>query len=151
MPANLIAGLVTLLALPSIPLSQNPPVPSPSPSQPSNVQTVRVRGCLNGRSIKPAADSDLLLMPSRDSVFRLKGSRAMMATLKEHDGHEDEIIGTMKIATESKAKVVKEKEVGKGRVYVGAGSERNSTAIKGTDDVTVDVTSLTHLKPACQN
>ena len=89
-------------------------------------------------------------LPSQDAAYRLKGSRAMMATLKEHDGHEDEIIGTTKIATPEKSKAEKEKKVGRARVFVGAGSDKSPGGILGNEDLTIDVASLTHVRSSCQ-
>ena len=60
---------------------------SPS-SQPPNTQTITVRGCVTGRSIRTPPrpnDRDLLVTAP---TYRLKGSKAMMDVLKEHDGHE---------------------------------------------------------------
>ena len=89
-------------------------------------------------------------LPSQDAAYRLKGSKAMMATLKEHDGHEDEITGTTKIATPEKRKAVKEKKVGGARVYVEAGSDKSPGGILGSEDLTIDVASLTHVRTGCQ-
>jgi hypothetical protein len=123
-------------------------VPPAQPSQPSNIQDIRIRGCLNGRSIRPAQDANPLSL-QWESTYRLKGSRAIMDTLKEHDGHEDEIVGTTKISTSDKAKAVKEKKVGRGRVYVGAGSDKTAGGPPSSEDFTIDVTALTHLKSGC--
>jgi hypothetical protein len=89
-------------------------------------------------------------LPSQDAAHRLKGSKAMMATLKEHDGHEDEINGTMRIATPDKSKAMKEKKVGRARVYVEAGSDKSPGGILGSEDLTIDVATLTHVKPSCR-
>jgi hypothetical protein len=147
-----IVALVAAMAMSSASLvmasAQTPPA-SPS-SQPSNTQTITVRGCVNGRSIRTPArpnDRDLLATPP---TYRLKGSRVMMDVLKEHDGHEDEITGTTQIADVTKAKVVKEKKVGRGRVYVEAGNDKQPGGIESTEDFTIDVTSIVHVKSTCQ-
>jgi hypothetical protein len=119
-------------------------------SQPSNTQTVTVRGCVNGRSIRtPPTPNDRVLLPTVPT-YRLKGSRTMMDMLKEHDGHEDEISGTTQIADSTKAKAVKDKKIGRGRVYVEAGSGRQPGRIDSTETFTIDVKSIVHLKPTCQ-
>jgi hypothetical protein len=82
-------------------------------------------------------------------TYRLKGSRAMMDTLKEHDGHEDELTGTTQIASATKAKAVKEKKIGRGRVYIEAGSDRQPGGIESTENFTIDVKSIVHVKPTC--
>lgn len=72
-----------------------------------------------------------------------------MDMLKEHDGHEDEITGTTKIADATKSRAVKEKKIGRGRVYVEAGTDKQPGGIESTEDFTIDVTSIVHLKPTC--
>lgn len=148
MGASLFAAVVAVLGL--SPITPRQAVPPAQPSQPSNMQTVRIRGCLDGRSIRPVHDSDPMSLPSQDAAYRLKGSKAMMATIKEHDGHEDEITGTTKISTPDKSKAVKEKKVGRARVYVEAGSDKSPGGILGREDLTIDVASLTHVRPGCQ-
>ena len=148
MQTAFVAAVVAVLGLSSITPRQS--VPPAQPSQPSNTQTVRIRGCLDGRSIRPVHDADPMSLPSRDAAYRLKGSKATMGTLEEHDGHEDEIVGTTKIATSDKTKAVKEKRVGRARVYVEAGSDKSPGGILGSEDLTIDVAGLTHVKSRCQ-
>ncbi len=124
--------------------------PASRSSQSSNTQTIAMRGCISGRSIRVPPrpnDRDLLVTPP---TYRLKGSKAMMAMLKEHDGHEDEITGTTQIADATKAKVVKEKKMGRGRVYIEAGSDKQPGGIESTENFTIDVESIVHVKPNCQ-
>jgi hypothetical protein len=147
MSRRFLAAVVAGLGLSPCLLAQDVPPPQ---KQPSNVQSVRIRGCISGRSIRPTTDTDLLTIPESDRTLRLKGSRAMMSTLKEHDGHEDEIVGTTKISNAGKTSVVKEKKTGRGRVYVGVGHDTSPGGIVGTEDVTVDVTGITHVKAQCQ-
>lgn len=147
MRTSLFATVVAVLGL--SPITPGQSVPPAQPNQPSNTQTVRIRGCLDGKSIRPVHDSDPMSLPSRDAGYRLKGSKAMMATVKEHDGHEDEITGTTKVATADKSKAVKEKKVGRSRVYVEVGSDKSPGGILGSEDLTIDVATLTHLKSGC--
>ena len=141
-------AIVALLGIVPSLLAQGVPSPAPE-TQPSNVQSVRIRGCIDGRSINPTSDTDLLTIPDAHRTLRLKGSRSMMATLAEHDGHEDEIAGTTKISSAGKTSAVKEKKTGRGRVYVGVGKDDRPGGILGTEDLTVEVTGITHLKALC--
>lgn len=147
-----IVGLVAAVAVsPALLVLANAQTPPASPSrQPSNTQTITVHGCINGRSVRTKGapnDRDLLATPP---TYRLKGSRTVMDLLKEHDGHEDEITGTTQIADATKTKAVKEKKVGRGRVYVEAGTDTQPGGIQSTETFTIDVTSIVHLKPTCQ-
>lgn len=146
MAGRLSTAIVAILAVSPALLAQDVPAP---PKQPSNLQSVRIRGCISGRSINPTTDTDLLAIPDAHRILRLKGSRAMMATLKEHDGHEDEIVGTTRIATAGRTRAVKEKKTERGRIYVGVGKDEDPGDILGAEDVTVDVTGITHLRPVC--
>lgn len=139
-------AIVAVFGVAPVLFAQNTPPPQ---KQPSNVQSVRIRGCISGRSINPTTDTDPLTIPEAHRTVRLKGSRAMMATLKEHDGHEDEIVGTARIANAGKTAVVKEKKTERGRVYVGVGKDTSPGVVPGSEEATVDVTGLTHLKPLC--
>ena len=109
-----------------------------------------MRGCLDGRTIRPVLDSDPLLTPYVDGKYRLEGSKAMMATIREHDGHEDEISGTTQISTATSTKAGAEKKVGRGRVYVGAGHDTSPGQAPDAEDLTIDVSSLTHIKAVCR-
>ena len=148
MATRISTAIVAIVAISPALIAQTVP-PAPSPKAPSNVQSVRIQGCISGRSINPTVDTDLLTIPEAHRRIRLKGSRAMMATLKEHDGHEDEIVGTTKISSGGKTAAVKEKKTERGRVYVGVGKDNAPGGILGTEDLTVDVTGITHLKPLC--
>ena len=144
-----VVAAMAVLAVSLVMVNAQTPPAAPS-SQPSNTQTITVRGCVDGRSIRTPTrpnDRDLL---AKAPTYRLKGSKAMMAMLKEHDGHEDEIIGTTQIADATKAKVVKEKKIGRGRVYVEASSDKQPGGIESTENFTIDVKSIAHLKPTCQ-
>jgi hypothetical protein len=116
---------------------------------PPNTQTLTVSGCVNGRSLRtPPRPNDRDMMTSAPT-YRLKGPKAMMDLLKEHDHHEDEITGTTQIADATKARAVKEKKIGRGRVYVEAGTDKQPGGIESTEDFTIDVTSIVHVKSTC--
>jgi len=145
---SLIAAMTVLSAGLVMASAQTPA--APASTQPSNTQTITVRGCINGRSLRMPLrpnDRDLLITPS---TYRLEGAKAMMALLEEHDGHEDEIAGTTQVADTKRTKAVKEKRIGRGRVYVEAGTDRQPGGIQSTEDFTIDVKSIVHMKSVCQ-
>ena len=119
-----------------------PQTPSPAPK---NTQAVRLRGCLDGRSIR---DSDGTIGKTGGS-YRLTGSKAILAALKEHNHHDDEIAGTMTIADEKSYTVGKEKTVGKTRIYGAASSADDTGGFKKVEDPTIDVTEIRHLDRPC--
>jgi len=120
-------------------------VPQTPSSTPPHTQTVRVRGCLNGRSIKDGDGS----IGKTGATYRLTGSKSILSALKEHNHHEDEIAGTMTIADEQSYKVSKEKTVGKTRIYGAASSADDTGGFKKVEDPTIDVTEVRHLDRPC--
>ena len=141
MLTGLVPGLVAAIGLVLFAGVQSPP--PPASGQPSNRQTITLRGCIKGSTIQ------LVDNTNNGSTYALKGSKAMLDTIKEHQNHEDEISGTTQIADSGKTKAVKEKQKGRTRVYVGAGHENPSAGIEGDVEASIDVTALTHLRAGC--
>jgi hypothetical protein len=119
-------------------------LPPMKTNEPSNRQTIRVRGCIKGRTLVETQGGSGTTL----TTYRLVGSRGILASLKEHEGHEDEIVGTVQIADKKKFKVTKEKKVGNGRVFGSASSEER-TGEPQTEDFPIDVDSITHVNTQC--
>jgi hypothetical protein len=140
---SLLPGIVTALALASLGLAQR--VPAPQPSQPSNRQAITVRGCIKKRTIVATQSS-----ASQAGVsYRLRGSKSVLNNLKEHDGHDDEVVGTTQIADDKKFAVGKEKKVGKTRVYGAASAEESNDFYQRPEDLWIDVETVTHVSSKC--
>jgi hypothetical protein len=75
MRTRLFTGLVVVLSLSSLARSQAPP--PVQPSQPSNKQSITIRGCIDGSSIRPPSRASEATV-SMGSTYFLKGSKAMM-------------------------------------------------------------------------
>jgi hypothetical protein len=135
-------GVVVALGLSSLAIAQAlPPIKQ---SEPPNRQSIKVRGCIKGRTL---VDTEGSFAPS-GTTYRLRGSKNILASLKEHDGHEDEILGTTQIADDKKVKVTKEKKSGKTRVY-GTASAEDQDGTELREDPWVDVASITHVNTGC--
>src|SRR5438128_8588582 len=96
---------------------------SPPASQaPKKESTVQVRGCLQGQSLTLTEDPGFEVPNKR---IDLTGDRRLMRTLKEHNGHLEEIVGVLKTQSQSNTVAVKEKRGEKTRVYVGVSDNRS--------------------------
>ena len=137
-----ISGLPLLVLAFGI-AAQSPP--QPKSTSPSNTQSVRVRGCLNGRMIR---DRDGTI-GNVGATYRLNGSKSILLALKEHNHHEDEISGTMRISDDRSYKVSKEKTVGKTRIYGTASSTDDTGGFQKVEDPAIDVSAIRHLDRPC--
>jgi len=110
---------------------------------------VHVRGCIDGTMLK-VTDAQDFQFASND--VSLTGGRAMMRSLKEHNGHEDEITGVLKARGPDDLVGIKEKRSadGKTHVWVGAsGHQDRGSAVAPMD--TLDVRGVKHLGPRCRS
>jgi hypothetical protein len=114
---------------------------------------VTVTGCVRGRHLKLAAGaSSAAEYALRASEYVLEGSKETLQTLqKEHDGHYEEVTGTLKLPPALPGDVrVRQKELGpKTRVTVGT-----RTAPAGQDapiPVRIIVSSYRHLANHCSD
>jgi hypothetical protein len=137
---SLHTGLIIALGLNSLAQAQAPA----TQGQPSNKQSINVRGCIKGRTITQTA-GDFAPVGTR---YRLRGAKSVIAVLKEHNGHDDEIQGTTQIADDRKSKVTKEKRIGKNRIY-GSASAEEHVGTELSDDRWIDVVSVTHVNSTC--
>ena len=130
-----IAGLIA---------SQAPP---PALQAPRKESTVQVRGCLQGQSLTLTEDPGFEVPNKR---IDLTGERRLMKTLKEHNGHLEEIVGVLKTQSQSNTVAVKEKRGEKTRVYVGVSDNRSKTMEALPAAPVLEVRAFTHLGRKCQ-
>lgn len=140
---RLFLHTVVALSLSSISIAgQDVP---PARHDPPNTQTVVVRGCITGRNLRASQSGTL---GPAGATYRLTGSKAMLVMLKEHDGHDDAITGTVRVSDKSKMKVGKEAKSGKTRVY-GSASSEDQTMATLPDPPTVNVDAIEHFDAPC--
>jgi len=124
--------------------ASQPTAPSKDGKQKNS--TVRVRGCLQGTEVVVTEDPGFVLPGGR---VNLKGGRELVKSLREHNGHEVEVVGVLKTTSQT-AVAMKEKRGGKTRVYAGVSEHRS-----GSDDTpaaapVLDVREVTPLGPMCR-
>jgi hypothetical protein len=127
--------------------------PQPSQRQPDRFPAT-IEGCVRGNVFTPRrsgtsrAESETLTV----SEYQLRGSRSLMRMLRdEHDGHLEEITGTVEVAREPATRAgVLTKEVGKGRIVVG---RREKRTLPETDvaarAATLTVEATRHVADSC--
>jgi hypothetical protein len=113
----------------------------PSARKASNLVTVR--GCLTGLVLATPEDTD---MQDHSRTFDLTASRELKKLLKEHNGHMEEVTGVVSGNTNG-ADVVKEKQAGKNRIYIGAAkrTEPPNPAVRPS----IAVRAVTHVADRC--
>ena len=150
--------IATLVAAASVALAaQDAPPPSQpqSQSQPDRY-AVTIEGCVRGNVFTPTrtggsrAQSEILTV----TEYRLRGSRALMRTLRdEHDGHTEEIAGTVEVPREPATRTgVFTKDTGKGRITVG---RRQNRTLPETDvsarPATLTIEATRHIADNCSD
>ena len=125
-------------------VAQSPPkTQTPRPAE----STVQVRGCLQGQTLTVTEDPGFVTPAGR---IDLKGDRRLMRTLKEHNGHLEEIVGVLKTQSRDTAVMTKEKRGEKGRVYVGVSEDRSKTVEAATPAPVLEVRAFSHIAAKCK-
>jgi hypothetical protein len=135
-------GVVVAFGLSSFAIAQD--LPPPKQTEPPNRQSINVRGCIKGKTL---VETEGAFAPV-GTTYRLRGSKSALANLKEHNGHEDELLGTTQIADDKKFKVTKEKRIGKSRIF-GTASASEGDGTELPEDPWIDVASITHVNARC--
>ena len=113
----------------------------PSAQKASNLVTVR--GCLQGLVLATPEDVD---MADRSRTFDLTANRELKKLLKEHNGHMEEVTGVVTGNTNG-GDLVKEKQAGKNRIYVGAA--KRTAPPNPASRPSIAVRAVTHLADRC--
>ena len=98
-----------------------------------------MRGCLQGQTLTLTEDPGFRTPAGR---IDLKGDRRLMRTLKEHNGHLEEIVGVLKTQNPDTAVMMKEKRGEKGRVYAGVSA--------ATPAPVLEVRAFSHIAAKCK-
>jgi hypothetical protein len=167
----LIAGALSLVGGRVAAHPQSPPSGQSSPN--NSEQSIIVEGCIDGNRFRPdktMANTDLIFSSLRVNELRLQGSEAVMKIVKQHDGHQDEISGVVKVP-ESVNTRVQTRQVGRRTRITGTASSpspdprrapvggrpssRDASRADSIDDIEatqwlrMTVTSLRHLSDGC--
>jgi hypothetical protein len=135
-------GVVVAIGLSSFAAAQG--LPPLTQTEPPNRQSITIRGCIKGQTLVERGEG----VAPAGTTYRLRGSKAILANLKEHNRHDDEILGTTQLADDKKFKVTKEKKTGKTRIY-GTASAADRDGTEPPEDPVVDVVRITHVNSRC--
>jgi hypothetical protein len=146
----LIAAGVATLVLPGS--AQQQPTVDRAPDSGKGKNVLVVRGCVSGSLLTNTEARDY--SPDIPNDVRITGSRSIRGLLKELDGHQVEVTGTLKGVT-GLATGGLVKDTGKTKIYVG-GTERHDEPTLTIDQQmeklrgpTLEVASVKDIAPAC--
>jgi hypothetical protein len=133
--------------------SQPPAPPQPTDNKPvdknTDKNTIVARGCVNGGMLtRLEAREYVSTVPS---TVRILGSRSVRGMLKEMEGHQVEVVGTLKGGRGSQETGALVKDTGKTKIYVG-GTERRTAEDRMMQTPplpTLDVKSVKDIANAC--
>jgi len=119
--------------------------PGPVKAKPTN--TVVVRGCLNGSTVRHIETDDL--RPNVPDKLRVRVDRVIRGQLKALDGHQVELNGTMRgIPGEETGILVADSDNGK--VYLGGGDPNlGNDLVTGNQPPTVYAKTIKDIAPSC--
>jgi hypothetical protein len=134
-------------------LAHQPPAqPQPTDPQPDSKQsknTIVVRGCVNGSMLTHAEAREYV--STVPGTMRITGRRSIRGMLKELEGHQVEVIGTLKGGRTSQETGALVKDTGKTKVYIG-GTERRTAEDRMMQTPplpTLDVSSVKDIASPC--
>jgi hypothetical protein len=110
---------------------------------------VTVSGCVSGNHLKlPSGTTSAVDGPLRTSEFVLEGPKELLRTIqKDHDGHYEEVTGTLKLPPSKPNVLIRQKELGpKTRITVGT---RAAADPEAPAPVRLTVSSHRHLADRC--
>jgi len=114
--------------------------------------TVVVRGCVSGSLLKDlrAQKTDAVTGSETAVVYRLTGEKKLVQAIqKEHQGQVLDVTGALASNPPSPS-TVRSKDMGKARVFVGAGHQETSGPAKTSSYPVLRVTSFEVVGPGCQ-
>jgi hypothetical protein len=142
-------GCIVAIVL-AVPAGQKPeerPVPAPG-----NEDIVVVRGCVSGSVLRDlrARKTDASSGAETAAVYRLSGDKQLVQQMrKEHQNKVLDVTGRLP-SEPNITSVARSKQVGKGRVFVGAGRQAVSEPTKPPSYPTLRVLSFEVVRPGCE-
>src|SRR5262245_40920691 len=116
-------------------------------------ETLVVRGCVSGSLLKDlrSQKTDAVTGSETSVVDRLTGDKKLLQTIQKE--HQDQVLDVSGVLASNPnvSSTVRSKEMGKARVFVGAGSQETSTPAKPPSYPTLRVTSFEVVRPGCQS
>jgi hypothetical protein len=119
---------------------------------PSGKGTVVVRGCVSGSLLKDlrAHKTEPVTGSETAVVYRLTGEKKLLQVIQKE--HQDQVLDVSGVlaSNPNSSSTVRSKEMGKTRVFVGAGTQETSEPAKTPSYPILRVTSFEVVRPGCQ-
>jgi hypothetical protein len=113
--------------------------------------TVVVRGCVSGSLLKDlrTQKTDAVTGSETAVVYRLTGEKKLLQAIQKE--HQDQVLDVTGVLASNPASpsTVRTKEMGKARVFVGAGAQQTSEPAKTSPYPVLRVTSFEVVRPGC--
>jgi hypothetical protein len=114
--------------------------------------TVVVRGCVSGSLLKDlrAQKTEPVTGSETAVVYRLTGEKKLLQVIQKE--HQDQVLDVSGVlaSNPNSSSTVRSKEMGKARVFVGAGRQETSEPAKTPSYPILRVTSFEVVRPGCQ-
>jgi hypothetical protein len=117
-----------------------------------NEDLVVVRGCVSGSLLRDlrARKTEAVSGAETAAVYRLSGEKKLLQQMqKEHQNHVLDVTGRLPSDPNSSS-VARSKQVGKARVFVGAGRQATSEPTPPASYPTLRVLSFEVVRPGCE-
>ena len=114
--------------------------------------TIVVRGCVSGSLLKDlrAQKTEPITGSETAVVYRLAGDKKLLQAIQKE--HQDQVLDVtgMLASNPNSTSTVRSKDMGKARVFVGAGHQETSGPAKTSSYPVLRVTSFEVVGPGCQ-
>ena len=148
---NAIAASILVIAAGiSVYAAQKPEDGAMPPSKKG--ETLVIRGCVSGSLLKDLRAQKTEPVTGAESavVYRLTGEKKLLQIIqKEHQDQVLDVTGVLASNT-SVSSTTRSKQMGKARVYVGAGHQETSDPAKPPTYPSLQVTAFEVVRPTCQ-
>ena len=147
---SIVCGSIVAIAFGlSLSAAQKPEDESVPPS--NKGETLVVRGCVSGSLLKDVRGQKMDPVSRGETaiVYRLTGEKKLLQIIQKE--HQDQVLDVTGVVTSnsSASSTTRSKQMGKARVYVGAGNQESSMPAQSTSYPTLRVTAFEVVRPGC--
>jgi hypothetical protein len=147
---SIVCGFIVAITFGlSLSAAQKPEDGSIPPSKKGD--TLVVRGCVSGSLLKDLRGQKMDPVSGGETaiVYRLTGEKKLLQIIqKEHQDQVLDVTGVL-ASNPDASSATRSKQMGKARVYVGAGNQQSSMPAQSTSYPTLRVTAFEVVRPGC--
>ena len=147
---SIVCGFIVAITFGlSLSAAQKPEDGSIPPSKKGD--TLVVRGCVSGSLLKDLRGQKMDPVSGGETaiVYRLTGEKKLLQIIQKE--HQDQILDVTGVLASNPdaSSATRSKQMGKARVYVGAGNQQSSMPAQSTSYPTLRVTAFEVVRPGC--